>query len=333
LLAQAGGPAGADETVIVARRSAQAGGPAGADKTLIIPRPPIEATDPANADKTLITPRRPNEAADPANADKTLIMPRPPTEAAESANADKTLIVPRPPTEAAESAGADKTLIMPRRSSEPADPPRVDETLWIQRRSGPDEANYTIIRPSSTDHPVTQPLPPPAPLEPHADESPISQPQSTNTPSQAPGWNPQELTRIEKHLAHFVGPIAGVLVRSGTRETGDLVSLIRWLAAKLRNAPDRAAFLSSSGVTAASALGLVRSDSDISSTPADGGAALTPEYIARASKLLAVYLGPIAIVLAKRAAQPGSSQEQFVDALAAHLSDDRERARFLRTLA
>jgi hypothetical protein len=43
-------------------------------------------------------------------------------------------------------------------------------------------------------------------------------------------------------------------------------------------------------------------------------------------------MGPIATVLAKRAAQPGSSQEQFVGALASHLSDDGERAKFLRTL-
>jgi serine/threonine protein kinase len=357
LLAQAGGPVAADATVIVARRSTPVSGAPGADQTLIIPRRqaepngpagadetvmvslrPSEAAEPASADKTLIKPRRPSEVDDPPRADPTLWITCRPTEAGDPANADKTLMMPRRPSEAGDAPSADKTLIMPRRPgepSEPREPPRVDDTLWIQRRSDPDEANYTLIRPSSTDHPVTQPLSPPEPLETHADESAISQPQSTNTPSQAPGWNAQELSRIERQLAHFVGPVAGVLVRSGTRETGDLVSLIRWLAAKLRNAQDRAAFLSSSGVTVASALGLVRSDSETkaSSTPADGGAVLTPEYIARASKLLAVYLGPIATVLAKRAAQPGSSQEQFVDALAAHLSDDRERTRFLRALA
>ena len=59
---------------------------------------------------------------------------------------------------------------------------------------------------------------------------------------------------------------------------------------------------------------------------------MTPEYIERAARLLAVHMGAIATVLAKRAAQPGSSQEQFVEALAAHLDDDGERAKFLRTL-
>ncbi len=154
---------------------------------------------------------------------------------------------------------------------------RADETMLIPRRPSPDEADYTLIRPFSTDHPLTEPLAPPEAHEPPADDLPISPPESTNTPSQTPGWNPQELTRIEKQLAHFVGPVAGVLVRNGTRETGDLVSLIRWLAAKLTNAPDRAAFLSSSGVTAVrTGAGALDSDTKAFSIPADGGAALTP---------------------------------------------------------
>jgi len=45
-----------------------------------------------------------------------------------------------------------------------------------------------------------------------------------------------------------------------------------------------------------------------------------------------VRVGPIAHVLAKRAARPGCSREQFVAVLAAHLSDDAERAGFLRAL-
>ena len=95
------------------------------------------------------------------------------------------------------------------------------------------------------------------------------------------------------------------------------------------------AFLRSFGVTPASAPSEAHSDTDNEhcGTSANGGTPLTPEYIARAARLLTVHMGPIATVLAKRAAQPGSSQEQFVDALASHLSDDSERARFLRTLA
>jgi hypothetical protein len=153
-------------------------------------------------------------------------------------------------------------------------------------------------------------------------------------PSQAPGWTRAELTQIEKHLARFVGPIAGVWVRSGARETGDLVALVQCLAAKFSDAADRDAFLTSFGVTSGSTPTRSHSgvDADAYETGADGSVPLTPEYIARAARLLAVHMGPIATVLAKRAAQPGSSQEQFVDALVAHLKDDGERAKFLRTL-
>jgi len=59
---------------------------------------------------------------------------------------------------------------------------------------------------------------------------------------------------------------------------------------------------------------------------------LTPEDIARASQLLVTHMGPIAPVLAKRAAKAGATREQFIAALAAHLHDDAARARFLDAL-
>jgi hypothetical protein len=298
-LAQAGGPVGTDATVIVARRLLQPGGSGGSNETLIVPRRPGQAGGAAGANETVLIPLRPTGAAGRGVADETLLVPR---------------------------------------------------------RSEPDNSDYTMIRPVSTgqSHPLTEPLPPPFPLEPERevaagrapDGGPVperdaggdghrtSQLLAADIPSQDPGWTRAELTQIEKHLARFVGPIAGVWVRSGARETGDLVALVQWLAAKFSEAADRDAFLTSFGVTSGSAPTRGHPDADIDArgTCADGGVPLTPEYIARAARLLAVHMGPIATVLAKRAAQPGSSREQFVDALVAHLNDDGERAKFLRTL-
>jgi eukaryotic-like serine/threonine-protein kinase len=305
-LAQAGGPVGTDATVIVARRLLQPGGSAGSNETLIVPRRPVQADGSAGANETVVIPRRPTGAAGRAVADETLLVPR---------------------------------------------------------RSEPDNSDYTLIRPVSTgqSHPLTEPLPPPPVLEPGREAvervpdarrvperdaagegegdrdregHPTSQLQATDMPSQEPGWTRAELTQIEKHLARFVGPIAGVWVRSGARETGDLVALVQCLAAKFSDAADRDAFLRSFGVTSGPAptRGDPGAGIDACGTGADGGVPLTPEYIERAARLLAVHMGPIATVLAKRAAQPGSSQEQFVGALASHLSDDGERAKFLRTL-
>ncbi len=56
---------------------------------------------------------------------------------------------------------------------------------------------------------------------------------------------------------------------------------------------------------------------------------LTPEDVARASQLLTAQMGPIAAVLAKRAAKPGCTREQFIAALASHLGDDAARTRFI----
>ena len=223
-------------------------------------------------------------------------------------------------------ASADETVIVPRR---PAQPNRADETLIVPRRSDPDDANLTILRPSPADSPITEPLSPPQTLQPDADNVPPRQLQSINTPAAVPGWNPQVLTRLEKELARFMGPIARVLVRGAARETSDFAALIQLLAAKISSLPDREAFLRAAGVELAQP---ARSDSN-TEVPASSGAPLTPEYIVRASRLLAVHLGPIATILAKRAAQPSSSQEQFVAALAAYLSNDRDRARFLKALA
>jgi eukaryotic-like serine/threonine-protein kinase len=274
----------------------------------------------------------------PISADQTVIVPRRPTQPVGPAvGVNETLIEARRPEQASGSASADGTLLIPRRSTGPA---RADETLLVPRRSEPDTADYTLIRPVSTElfDPLTEPLLPRAPppiRAPVVEAPPNSPPESINTPSQAPGWTAPELAQIEKHLARFVGPIAGVWVRSGARETSDLVTLIQLLAAKFSEAADREAFLRSFGVTPASAPSAAHSDTDNEACgPSEnGGTPLTPEYIVRAARVLTVHMGPIATVLAKRAALPGSSQEQFVDALAAHLSDDSERARFLRTLA
>jgi eukaryotic-like serine/threonine-protein kinase len=59
---------------------------------------------------------------------------------------------------------------------------------------------------------------------------------------------------------------------------------------------------------------------------------LTPEDISRATQLLTAHMGPIAPVLAKRAAQSGVTRDQFIASLASHLSDDTARSRFLEAL-
>ena len=274
------------------------------------------------------------QAGGPASTDATVMFAR---------RAPQAGAPPAPPQGPGPEARADETLMIPRELWPEDDPPPNDKTLMLPR-SAPDDPNLTIIRALPTETPATEPLLPLRVVGPESHDEPVSQPASppvrqspftgaiTSAPSTAGGWNPQALTAIERQLAQYLGPIARVLVRTATRETSDLVALIQWLAAKISIAPDRAAFLRGAGVVSAAGAGRSNSDTRSVAPQAGSGTPLTPEYIARASQLLAVHLGPIAQILARRSAQQGSSQEQFVATLATHLSDDGERARFLKAL-
>jgi eukaryotic-like serine/threonine-protein kinase len=189
---------------------------------------------------------------------------------------------------------------------------------------GPGGLDETIIR--------ARPVPPAAPRE-------SSQPPSTNTLVGA-GWNMDILAQVEGKLARLVGPIAKVMVRRAARETSDIAALTDRLAAKLSNTSDRDEFLKSFTVAPPLSANPPRPGTDPkgsggrrSTDPAPAATPLTAEDIARASQVLSQLLGPIATVVARRAAKPGVSREQFIAALAAHLSDERERTRFLSTLS
>jgi serine/threonine-protein kinase len=202
----------------------------------------------------------------------------------------------------------------------------LGEMLQAQAHvGGPGGSDETIIRPR--------------PSGASAAKDSIVPPPSTNTLVGA-GWNMDELAQIEKRLARFVGPIAKVMVRRGTKETTDVVALAHWLAGNISSPKDREDFLKGAALPSPQATMPPRPAYDQGTSGSRGhgtstGAPrpLTPEDVTRASTLLSVHMGPIATVLARRAAKAGPSREQFIAALASHLSDDTERARFLSALS
>ena len=152
----------------------------------------------------------------------------------------------------------------------------------------------------------------------------------------AAGWKVEEITAVERSLAHFVGPIARVMVRRATRDAEDFSSLVQKLADQLPSATDRAKFLQQNARIAATGTGPSRA-----AVPVDDDATVIPgaarstvaagpsaEEIARAVRLLAVHMGPIAQVLARQAAQPGVSRSAFLARLTERLND-AEKDRFL----
>jgi eukaryotic-like serine/threonine-protein kinase len=79
----------------------------------------------------------------------------------------------------------------------------------------------------------------------------------------------------------------------------------------------------------------VRSDSVVAraapQTPKHS-APLTDASIAHGGRVLARFVGPIAVVLSRRAAQDAHDERGYYELLAAHLSDPKERAQFFRDI-
>ncbi len=77
----------------------------------------------------------------------------------------------------------------------------------------------------------------------------------------------------------------------------------------------------------------VRSDSVAArATPAKQIIPLTEASIAHGGRVLARFVGPIAGVLSRRAAQDAHDERSYFELLAAHLADPKERARFFRDI-
>ena len=145
----------------------------------------------------------------------------------------------------------------------------------------------------------------------------------------------ESLRPVEKFLATLLGPIAGVIVEraaSKARNPGELFDL---LASSLSSQKDRQAFLSrrdellkalaESQRAKEIAIAQGSSPSSTATRPAD----LTPDSIRHAAELLARYVGPVAPVLAQRAAPRSDSLQALYLLLAGHLKNRSERAQFL----
>jgi serine/threonine protein kinase len=164
--------------------------------------------------------------------------------------------------------------------------------------------------------------------------------QASTMPTQmlvAAGWNVDELALVERSLAHFLGPIAGVMVRRAAREARDFASLVNTLSEHLPLPADRSKFLQQNAKLAASGTGpsqLAQAvDDDATIIPGNNvrppvAPGPSADEIARATRLLAVHVGPIAQLLVRQAAQPGTSRAAFLARLAGRLSEE-DKHRFL----
>lgn len=216
----------------------------------------------------------------------------------------------------------------------PASPTLSEETILNEpaRPSAHLEPSQPSQPASQPSQPATRSSQPPAPSQPGAG----SQPPASNPGAPAastvppPGWDADTLKRVEQHLTRLVGPVSKVMVRRAALQTTDLQQLYRLVAESLGNTEERAAFLATRPQVQPRAPGEAGTLTSASMTARGPGAPVTPEMVEQAAKHLAAHLGPIAKVLAKKAAAEAKGRRHFHQLLAAQLADAGERAKFLR---
>ena len=140
-------------------------------------------------------------------------------------------------------------------------------------------------------------------------------------------WSRDQLAEIERQLVPIVGPVARILVRNADTTTRSRQEIYRLLSDHLRTPEERQQFLAAQtdpGSTTVPSAGIPTPTvaSNITGRP------LTAEVTQRASQLLARYVGPIATVLTRRAAQTAADETQLYSMLAEKLTKE-ERERFL----
>ena len=158
-----------------------------------------------------------------------------------------------------------------------------------------------------------------------------------------PGWDDETLRTAEHELARALGPMAKLLVRRAASQTTDRAELLSMLSDTITDPESRRRFVtafskagggqSSSGASGARSGTGRGSGARTQPGTASGTSAtvLEPSYVEHVTAHLAIYIGPIAQVLTRKAARESRTRAEFVRRCAENLGT-QERAIFLREL-
>ena len=148
------------------------------------------------------------------------------------------------------------------------------------------------------------------------------------------GWDPAELSRIERALATHVGPMARVMVREAARSHADTDSLTTAVSRHIAEDAKRKQFLDAARA-GGSHVTPIPSASPMSSratpvpqpAPAAAGNPLTEAFKAQALAVVTRKMGPIARVMVKRASDTaGGNKGPFVRLLLEAIPEADRRA-------
>jgi serine/threonine protein kinase len=215
----------------------------------------------------------------------------------------------------------------------PAKPPVVMRSPEVPR---------TPMAPRPPEPPRAQPAPPrppaKAPTSPHGDRpraaksEPIKPRPKMADPAPPPrqpvAWGEDFLHIVEKQLALFLGPLAKVVVKNAAAQSADRKHFLEFAASNIKSPADRQAFLARN-LNLLAAQAERASESSGARAAVSGSRGLTPSEIDRAARLLAQYIGPLAGVLTRKAAQKARNVPELYQLLSEHVAAKAERTRFL----
>lgn len=141
-----------------------------------------------------------------------------------------------------------------------------------------------------------------------------------------PGWDAKALMLIEQLLLPQLGPMTRHVVRSATRRVADLPTLLTTLADEVLEPAEREPFLARARRLLPAGPGPGPALPVLGSTP------MQPALVDQAARELAVHIGPIALLLARRAAAQASTREAFFTALIDAAGEGVDRKALLRRL-
>jgi serine/threonine-protein kinase len=159
----------------------------------------------------------------------------------------------------------------------------------------------------------------------------------------APDWLLALAPDLQVALSTQIGPVARLVLKNTARDARDLDELCARLLPHIGSEAGRVQFQGAvRDIKKKHGLSTLSTMGGRSQAQNPGAAQLTqmtgmptllqlaPELMEAAQQKLAVYVGPIAKVLAKRASKMTGNADEFYRLLADNLSDPQERARFLR---
>jgi len=160
----------------------------------------------------------------------------------------------------------------------------------------------------------------------------------------APAWDDETLRTAEMELARAVGPMARLIVRRAAQQTLDRGELCAILSDTISDPESRRRFVSAfnkagggqsssgvSGMRTGSGGGTARATTASGTKTGTVATPLETAYVEQVTGQLAIYIGPIAQVLAKKAARDSRTRSEFVRRCAENLGT-QERVAFLREL-